>query len=203
MSRYRQLLVRLPCPGLHAGAVAGLRVVLASACLATPAVAQTTELRPGLWEHRLTVKSDSGRTEGAMADMRRRIEAMPPAERAQLDAAMAAQGTVLGPEPNTFRVCMTPEQAARGDVPPPNGRCSQQILERSAKRLKLSFACTGESADSPPAKGEGEVEFSSPTAYLGRTTIDTMTQGKPDRVEMEQAARWVAADCGPVRPAAP
>jgi hypothetical protein len=52
----------------------------------------------------------------------------------------------------------------------------------------------------PPTSGEGEVTFSSPTAYTSKSIVNTSVEGKPERMTMDQSGKWLAADCGAVKP---
>jgi Protein of unknown function (DUF3617) len=179
-----------------------LAVPLALAALATlcalPASAQ--KLAPGLWEHSVTMKTDSGRMEAGMARMQQQLAAMPPEKRKQVEAMMAGQGMgAMGGgagQPMVVKVCLTPEQAAGDEMPQSDGQCKQLSQERSGKTLRFKFACSGERA----ATGEGEYTLDSDKAHHGRTVISTTAQGKPERMDMTHTARWLAADCGAVKP---
>jgi len=181
-----------------------LAATLALAALAPlwalPAAAQ--KLVPGLWEHSVTMKTDSGRMEAGMARMQQQLAAMPPEKRKQFEAMMAGQGMGMGMaapgagQPMVVKVCLTPDQAARDEMPQSDGQCKQLSQERSGKTLRFKFACSGERA----ATGEGEYTLDSDKAHHGRTVISTAAQGKPERMEMEHRARWLAADCGAVKP---
>lgn len=171
-----------------------------AACCALPAAAQ--KLAPGLWEHSVTMKTASGRMEAGMARMQQQLAAMPPEQRKQMEAMMAAQGMGMGAmgggvgKPMVVKLCLTPEQAARDEMPQSDGQCKQLSQERSGKTLRFKFACTGER----PTTGEGEYTLDSNKAHHGRTVISTTADGKPERMEMEHRARWLSADCGAVRP---
>lgn len=178
--------------------VTTLAVVTLAATWALPAAAQ--KLAPGLWEHSVTMKTDSGRMEAGMARMQQQLAAMPPEKRKQVEAMMAGQGMGMAApgagKPMVVKVCLTPEQAARDEMPQTEGQCKQVSQERSGKNVRFKFACTGER----PTTGEGEYTLDSDKAHHGRTVISTLAQGKPERMEMEHRARWLAADCGAVKP---
>ncbi len=166
---------------------------------ALPAPAWAQKLAPGLWEHSFTMKTGSGRVEAAMAQMQQQLAAMPPDQRKKMEAMMAGQGLGMGMgpgKPNTLRVCLTPEQAARDQMPQQDTRCQQTQSQRSGNVLKFKFSCSGD----PPSTGEGEYTIVSDKAHKGRMVVSTVAQGQPERMEMEQSARWLAADCGSVKP---
>jgi len=177
--------------------ILGVAAMLASA----PAHAQ--KLAPGLWEHSMTMKSSDPRMTEGMARMQKELAAMPPEQRKQMEAMMAAQGMNLGLAAGAggpaivAKVCLTPEQAARDEMPPPSeGDCKQTSMQRSGNTLRMKFACTGKRQ----ATGEGEYTLESPKAHHGRTVIDAQEGGKPVRMEMNHTGRWLAADCGAVKP---
>ncbi|BCR04470.1 hypothetical protein DESUT3_15390 [Desulfuromonas versatilis] len=173
-----------------------LLLALASLGIAQPASADEQKILPGLWEHSFTMKSQSGQIENAMSQFQEQMAALPEDRRKLMEQMMAAQGVTLSPSGSTFRVCITEEDAARDTVPQMDGNCTQKIEERSGNTLRVSFDCAGD----PPTRGEGEVTFISPKAYKGKAVIDTEVDGKPERMNIEQSGKWLAADCGDIQP---
>lgn len=174
-----------------------LRLVLATAPLAMACLgASAQSMKPGLWEHSFTMKSQSGQMEKGMAEMQKQIAAMPPAQRKQMEEMMAKQGLGMSAKANVVKVCISPEDAARMDMPKFNDQCKQDITQRSGNTMKYKFTCTGK----PATSGEGEVTFSSPTAYTSKSIVNTSVEGKPERMTMDQAGKWLAADCGALKP---
>ena len=64
---------------------------LAGLCAASVASAQT-RLLPGLWEHSMHMKDDSGKLSSAMQQLQKQLASMPAAQRQQMEKMMAAQG---------------------------------------------------------------------------------------------------------------
>ncbi len=171
--------------------------VLLLACLSASAWSQ--KLAPGLWEQSMTMKSASGQIEQQMSQMQREMAKLPPDQRKMMEQMMGSRGVGMGAgpgQPTTVRVCVTPEQAARDELPQHDGRCKQTTLERSGNKLRFRFACSGE----PPTSGEGEYTFESSKAHSGNVVINTAVQGRPERMEMQTRGRWLAADCGAIKP---
>lgn len=167
------------------------------AALADPAFAQ--KLAPGLWEHAMTMKSGSGQVEQGMAQMQQELARMPPEQRKMVEQMMASRGVGVGAAPGaptTLKLCITPEQAARDEMPQHDGRCKQTSMQRSGNTMRFTFACSGE----PPSSGEGEFTLESPKAHSGKLVVTTTAKGKPERMEMQTRGRWLAADCGGVKP---
>lgn len=187
-------------------ATAGLAlsaITLASA----PASAQTPpamqKMRPGLWEHNIQMKSQSGQIESAMAQAQKAMAALSPAQRKQMEQMMAAQGLDIGLGGNgakgqTVKVCVTPEQAAMDEMPQQDG-CTQKVQRMDASTLKMNFQCKGD-ADTPPTSGEGTVQLQGPTAYTGQFKIKTALNGKAEQIDMAQSGKWLSDQCGAIRP---
>jgi len=162
------------------------------------------ERRPGLWEVQVTHK-------GAMADMQKQAQqqmqaamaGMSPEQRKQMEQMMAGRGLPMpaaSGEPDVRRICLTPEQAAReiDPRPDPDQRCERQITPVSANEARFTVTCSG-----PDGRmtGEGRAWDISPTGYRMQMSMKMQGQGGgPQTMEMEQAARWLGADCKGVKP---
>ena len=182
----------------------------AACCLAT--VAQAQKLAPGLWENSSTMQMQGadGKTNDAMAKMQQQMAAMPPDQRKMMEEMMAKQGVGIGgagAKPNTVRVCISPEQASRGDLPQDDGRCKRDMLERSGNSMRFKFSCDGQ----PPSTGEGSFTFTSDKAYTGNLKVTSSSGGKGSAgtggggigggsLDMQTSGRWVSADCGSLKP---
>ena len=163
--------------------------------------AQAQKLTPGLWEHQATMKTGSGQMEAAMAQMQAQMAAMSPEQRKQVEAAMGRQGMAAtmpaGPgQPMTVKVCLTAEQAARDEIPQQDGQCRQTRSVRTGNTVKFTLECTG----AQQAKGEGEFTVISPKEHKGRMRMSSMRQNREETMDMQLSARWLAADCGAVKP---
>lgn len=156
------------------------------------ALAQEPKILPGLWEHTYSMKTESGLVEGAMSQLAN----LAPEQKAMMEQMMATQGISLGPSGNTLRVCISKDDAERGEVPQMDSDCTQKILHRSANTIKVGFSC----ASDPPTRGEGEITFISPKAYTGKAVVQTTVQGVTEQMHIEQKGKWLSADCGGVKP---
>ena len=176
------------------------RLVLAAApFILTSLVAHAQTVKPGLWEHSFKMKTQSGQMEAAMAQVQQQMASMPPEQRKMMEQMLASQGVGLGAKGQSVKVCITPEMAAKQDLPQQDGDCKQEILQRSAKSMKFKFTCKGTDGR-PPTFGEGEVNFVSPTAYTSKSVINTSIEGKPERMNMDMAGNWLSGDCGNIKP---
>jgi hypothetical protein len=160
-----------------------------------PAGAAPMRLQPGLWEQTQTLKGGGAMSE-ALAKAQTQMAAMPPERRKMMEEMMARQGVSVGGTANSVRVCISAAQADSGEMPRLNGRCVHQITQRTDNSMHFSFTCAG----TPPSSGEGDFTFLSPTAYSGQMIMNSVVNGKPERVEMSQQGRFIGADCGALQP---
>ena len=150
---------------------------------------------PGLWEHTVTMKG--GQMDAAMAQMQEQLSRMPPEQRKQFEAMMGSQGmSMMAGKPTSMKVCLTPEQAARDEVPLSGGECTQVSRERSGRTLRMKFSCTGQRQGT----GEAEFTFDSDKSHRGRMVMNSVENGKPVRMDIETTGRWLAASCGDIKP---
>ncbi len=164
---------------------------------ATGSFAQST--KPGLWEiqHKM---GGNPQMDQAMADMQKQMAGMSPSQRKQMEAMMGKQGMTL-PAPGagggmSMKVCITPEMAARNDLPSQNeGECTSTVTSRSASMLKMAFVCKN-----PPSSGEGTYTFKGDTAYTMKMAMNSTRQGRPESMTMEGQGKWLSGDCGAVKP---
>jgi hypothetical protein len=158
----------------------------------TPLSAQTSPLRTGLWEYATSIKTQSGEMEKAMAQMEHQLSSLPPEQRKMMEQNMASYGVAKTAKPNTYRVCITPENAARSYLPPSQGeQCSYKILKQTPKFLHFTYHCKGSHSSS----GEGEYTFIGNTAYKGKLTSKTTAEGRTETVQMNISGKWISNDC--------
>ncbi|PJI95479.1 uncharacterized protein DUF3617 [Acidovorax sp. 69] len=183
---------------MHMFAIAVTTAVLLPGALGL-AHAQPQKMRPGLWEHSVVMKSQSGQMEAAMAQAQKSMASMTPAQRKQMEQMLAQQGVSMGPSGNTVKVCVSAEQADLDNLPVQEG-CTQKVQRTGPNSVAMTFSCKGAQGQ-PPTSGEGTMTFSGPTAYAGNFKVKTTTsQGKPDQLDMAQTGKWLAADCGGLKP---
>jgi major membrane immunogen (membrane-anchored lipoprotein) len=158
--------------------------------------AAMNEMKPGLWENTFTIKSQSGKVEKAMADLKSKMASMPAEQRKMMEEMMAKQGLGVSQEANTVKVCISKEQAKNMEIPQgQNQNCTHEIVNRTNNSVKMKFDCKGTRETS----GEGEFTLTSPTAYTGKSIVNTTLDGKQDRMDMTQKGKWLSSDCGEIK----
>lgn len=172
----------------------------AGAALPTAATAATAarplNMKPGLWEVNNRASSSDPQIQSAMSEMQKQLANMSPQQRQSLQQLMDRNGVQvqLGEGGNIHSsVCMTREMIERKTFPVQGGECSQNVTPLSGNRFKVAFSCTR-----PRARGEGEISMESDTSYRGRVQITS--EERSGSVDMDVSGRWVAADCGAVKP---
>lgn len=175
------------------------RTTLLAFALAAAAGAATAQpaTQPGLWEIRSSFKSSGGQMEQAMAEMQKQMAGMPAEQRKMMQDMLAKQGMAMGaggPGMN-IRRCVTPEMAARDDIPVQEGDCKQTITSRSAKVLDMQFTCTN-----PPSSGTGRFTFVDARNYTANVKTTTVVDGRKEQMDMQMTGKWLSADCGKLAP---
>jgi len=169
-------------------------------CLAaSPAMAQT--LKPGLWELSNRVASASPETMAMMQAAQQQMANMAPEQRKAMEQMMASHGVNMnmgdaGGVKLTY--CLTKDMAEKQDLPA--GQPGQCTTTRTPVPggMNVTFNCA-----KPPSSGNGQVIFNGNTAYSMRMSVNSTAQGKPQNMVVEGNGRWLSADCGSVKPAAP
>ncbi len=146
----------------------------------------------GLWE-----VTSTGQTSGAPPIPTAQLDALPPAQRARIEAAMSA-AMAASNKPHVYKECVTAESLQRGLNPDPQmaNNCKQTVVSSSPTAMEVQIECTGRQ------KTTGTVSFetSGPAAMSG--TVDmTVTDGTHTmNVTRQLQGKWLGADCGTVKP---
>lgn len=175
------------------------RTLATAALLMVCAVAHAQSTKPGLWE--MTQKmGGNAQMDQAMAQMQQQMASMSPEQRKMMQDMLAKQDMAM-PSPAagggmSMKMCITPEMAAKQDLPvQAEGECTTTVTSRSAHVVKMNFVCKN-----PPSTGEGTYTFQGDSAYTVKMLMKTTHQGKPQNVTLDGQAKWLAANCGNVKP---
>ena len=162
------------------------------ALAAAHASAQT--MKPGQWELSNRLKSSNGQTGAAMSAAMKQLANLPPEQRAQIEAMMAQNGATmpkLGADGGmTMSACITPEMAARHEMPTgQQGNCSSSN-QPVAGGLNLSFRCTN-----PPSSGQGTLRFNGDSSFTMTMSVTSSISGQPEQTQVETSGRWLSPTC--------
>jgi hypothetical protein len=145
-------------------------------------------LKQGLWE--MTMKSDA-------------MKAMPKMSPEQMEQMrkMGVNIPLMQDGGMVMKVCVTKEMAER-DQPPQNeqmgAECKSRNFQRSGSNYSVDIVCDG-----PHMKGEGKGQgtFSGNERFNSTYDFKGTSGGKPTAMHQETSGKWLAADCGDVKPA--
>lgn len=167
---------------------------------AGPALAQQTpDIRPGLWEMKAQdIKGanapDMAKMQQAMEQMKAQLAKLPPEQRQMLEQQMGSMGMSVT-NAGAIRICMTPEDIRRQEIPLDDESCKHTVKERSAKRWAASMVCS-----KPAMTGDAVVTFDNPRSYTVAAKGLVTEGGRQQPYEVTMKWTHVGDDCGAVKP---
>ncbi len=166
----------------------------------SPNSAGAQAMKPGLWE----ISSKMGgnpEMEKAMAQMQQQMASMAPEQRKMMEDMMGKNGMSMGAAAGgamVVKACISKEMAERSQMPmQQKGDCSSTVSDQSSTGMKMRFTCVN-----PPSNGEGQFSFSGNSAYTMKMKVNTSVAGKVQTTTMDGTGKWLAADCGSIKPMA-
>jgi hypothetical protein len=173
-----------------------LSAACAVALLGTAAQAQS-HLKPGLWEETVTSKSDNAQAMAAMEQMKQRMAAMSPEQRAAMEKMMGGRGMPGSGAPNVLRVCITKEQAERNFAPDQNGHCTRSNVSTSGNTTKFDISCV---TPHSTMTGHGTFTDMGGSAFAITSTADVVSPRTTMHIQNDIAGKFLSSDCGDVKP---
>ena len=164
------------------------------ALLALPALghAQAFDVKPGLWEHSIDLRSESGRLEVALELARTQMQLLPPAQRQVVEDMLRKQGLKADFVNQTFQNCISAEEAATGVFRfAEDGGCEQTSVRNEGNTAHIAFTC---------AQGEGELTLTDGTAYTGRSSMQLNFGGVIENATATHSGRWLGESCAALNP---
>jgi hypothetical protein len=162
-------------------------IAMFSMCAFAAAASAADRMKPGLWS--MTIKSD------AMKNMPK----IPP-EQMEAMRKMGVNIPQMQDAGMVMKVCMTKEMVER-DQPPATSQnesgCQMKNLTRSGDSYTMDMLC-----DSPNFKGTGTIKGSNPSkeSFTSVSDFKGTAHGQPADHHQETSGKWLAADCGDVKP---
>ncbi|MDP2868570.1 DUF3617 domain-containing protein [Methyloversatilis sp.] len=157
--------------------------------------AHAADIKPGLWEFKSKLAMPGMPDMSAQMEMmQQQMKNLPPEARAMMEKQMAAQGVAMG-SGGALQVCITPEDAKGANVytGKTDGDCRYTNVTNSATRVKGTITCT-----KPKASGDFEAIIDSPTHFTSKVNM----QSAEGTMNADTDARWLADDCGKIKPTA-
>jgi hypothetical protein len=162
--------------------------LLLSMAMATSLASAQEKLKPGLWE--MTMKSD------AMKNMPKiSPEQMEQMRKMGVHVPQMQDGGMV------TKVCITKEMAERDQMPMAENQsdCQAKNHQRNGKGYSVDVVCDG-----PDLKGTGKVKGKMNGSERFSSTYDFKgtAHGQPISQNHEHSGKWLASDCGSVKPMA-
>lgn len=156
-----------------------------------PAHAQ--QILPGLWEFSSGDIQVDGQQMPGMDAMLAQMENLPADQHRMMEEMLAAQGVKLGGK--GVQICLSKAQVESDELPfQDDPACTQEITERGDKLWKFRFEC-------PDARGQGETRFISDKEFVSTVESEYRQGTETGTSRIESHARWIADDCGALKPA--
>jgi Protein of unknown function (DUF3617) len=99
----------------------------------------------------------------------------------------------------TTQHCMTAEEVAAADKPPPmrqNKDCTVSNMKYAASNFTADMTCTG---DNMQGQGHVSVTYDSDEHYSGSFTFTGTAHGHPATMTNNFEGKWISADCGTMK----
>jgi len=151
------------------------------------------DVKPGLWQATVDMPGMP-----AMPNMPtippETLARMPAQQRAQIEAMMKGRGAGSG---MTTNFCMSPDQIKRGGpVGAVDKSCTYNVVSSSASKQQMHMECKQGATTS---SGDVTVERADSEHITATAVMKTSASDKP--MTVKTALKWLAADCGDVKPA--
>lgn len=156
-------------------------LTVAAVALSPLAHAGGFDIKTGAWEV-TSVTAMSG-----IAVPKDALDKMPPAQRAKMEAAMAARAGKTNSHTST--TCVTKQDLDRGQLlKSEDAKCTRRVLAQTASHYDMEESCTGPS----PSKTHAKFDAKSTESYMA--VLDRQ-QGDGGKVHVEMTGRWLGAAC--------
>jgi hypothetical protein len=160
----------------------------------TAVQAHAQAMKPGLWELNNKVKASNAQTDAVLTMAMQQLANMPPEQRAQLEAFMNQNGASM-PKVGSdggmaITTCITPEMAAKHDLPvTQKGNCTSNN-QPIAGGLSIAFSCTD-----PASSGQGQLRYNGDSAFTMNMNVSSSAGGAPQQATVATTGRWLGATC--------
>lgn len=149
------------------------------------------DAKPGLWE----VTTDiGGRAMPTIPQIpAETLARLPPQQRAQIEAMMKGRGGTAG----GTKFCMSPDSLKQGaPIGQVDKSCTSKVVSSSATRQQIHLDCVREGVKTTADMTVERVDAEHITANMSM-----QPSGGAPATTMKASLKWLASDCGDVKPA--
>ncbi len=149
--------------------------------------AQSLAIKPGLWEHTMSMESETGQLEQALEQARQMLAAMPPEQRAMMESMMEGQGINFDFANQSFQNCVAEDEARLDDFSwTEDAGCQQSNVSQEGSATRFDFRCEN---------AEGTILLQSDEEYSGQSSTTMEFDSKAERVTVSHSGKWLGASC--------
>jgi len=164
------------------------RMFLLACCCAAPLAlaANKLDVKPGLWEI-----TSTHHISGIPPMPKEWQEKVTPEQRAAMEAAFR-QEAQKGPQTDTDRECITPQDAEKPFDVGDTKDCTQTVVHTTSTTQEVRLTCTGE------YQGTGLLRVTTPTPETMTGSLELQFGDGKDamKIKSDLKGRWLGPDCG-------
>ena len=125
---------------------------------------------------------------------------LPPEARARMEEMMKGRGLALPDASGAIKVCVTKEmfESGRWQQMASDAGCTTNFTTQKGSTWKWHSSCPSINSES-----DGETVFNSPESYRTSLRTTVTVRDKPTTSTRIVSSKWLAADCGDVKPIDP
>jgi hypothetical protein len=154
---------------------------IAAVTLSSFAQADGFDIKTGAWE------VTSATAMSGTPIPKEALDKMQPAQRAKMEAAMAARAGKTNS--HTTTTCVTKQELDRGQLLKSEGaNCTRKVVAQTARHYEMEETCTG----LEPWKTHAKFDAKSAESY---TAVIDRQNGDRGKVHVEMTGRWLGAAC--------
>jgi hypothetical protein len=179
---------------MHCTGRCSLMTACALAFAVHTAAAQTTPpMKAGLWQIHVERGENGQKMQDGNERMKERMKNMTPEDRKRVEEMMKQHGVATG-EGGVIKLCYSQKMVEHGAWTDQGG-CKTEFSNRSATSWKWHSICT-----EAGYQGDGEATFPDAENFVVKSTGVSTIGGKNRTTSSTRTGKWLAADCGDLKP---
>lgn len=157
------------------------------------------DVKVGLWESSFTTELSGLPAMPPMSLSEEELAKIPPAQRAQVEAAMKGRGSMGRPETTTEKQCITRETLNRPMYRGSDKTCIAKVVNATSSTQQIHIEC---SPSGMKAAGDMTLERVDSEHIKGTMHMKTSggNAGRSVDMKMTTSSKWLSSDCGGVKP---
>jgi len=163
------------------------------------------DAKPGLWEIATTTEITGMPAMPSMPALTdEQLAKIPPAQRAQVEAAMKGRGGAGSPRTTTTKSCLTRESLSKPLFDNGDQSCTRKLVGSSAGSQQIHFECNRTNMKTTGDLNLERMDAEHVKGIMVMKAVATGNDAPPGRnmdMKVTFNTKWLASDCGDVKPA--